>query len=274
MHTSGYQRLSWSGILTVAAGLLAQQGHASNWCPTSTDYQITCSNCSRELTCDVNGISIEILGNNVTLDGQGYSISNAPDRGVLVWSSSGAADATVKNLSIWDPAWNGIEFSGGVSSNWGYVNNVYVSGSPVGGIDHPSWNPIEISDSYSYYNQDGVIGSYASSAAYTDLLRTSVQGNSYDGYYSGGSNSSWVRDNYFWYNGGASVNVSYAQYLWVDGNSLTTSGTGLNIYSSDGTTITDNYGGANTTYDCVHDGSSTSASGNTWGTYSGSGCVF
>src|SRR6187402_1639120 len=100
MHTNGYRRLSWNGLLTVAAGLLAQQGHASNWCPTSTNYQITCSNCSRELTCDVNGITIEILGNNVTLDGKGYSINNAPGNGVTVWNNNGGAESTVKNLYI------------------------------------------------------------------------------------------------------------------------------------------------------------------------------
>ena len=273
MHTNGYQRLSWSGFLTVAAGLLAQQGHASNWCPTSTDYQITCSNCSRELTCDVLGISIEILGNNVTLDGQGHYIDYAPYNAVTVWNSNGGAESTVKNLSIWEPGGAGVEFSGGVSSNFGYVENVYTSGSTGAGFHHGSWNPLEISGSWTYYNGYGVIGSYASNSAYTDFLSSSAQGNS-EGYFPASSPGSWVRDSYFW-NNDIGVNAYYATSVLVDNNSFSSSsGTGLSVSNSTNIGVTNNSGSGNSVYDCVADPADTYAYGNSWGSYSGAGCVY
>jgi len=264
------------GVLAATAGLLALDAHASNWCPTSTDYQITCSNCSRELTCDTYGISIEILGNNVTLEGQGYSIYNAPYNGITVSPSSGAADATIKHLNIYDAGGTGIVFSGGVSSNWAYVEKVFVSGSAGDGIQNGSWSPLEIDSSWTYDNAYGVSGSYASSTAYTDFLHSSSQGNSFGGYYSGSSAGSWIRNSYFWNNGSIGLDISYAQNLWVDNNGFSSStGTGLSVTYGDGTSITNNSGNGNSNYDCIVTNSSgTSASGNSWNSYSGSGCVY
>lgn len=275
MRFNSLSKFGIAATVCAAGGFLVQPSLASNWCPTSTDYQITCSNCSRELTCDLNGIGIEILGENVTLDGQSHSITDAPYDAVLVANySGGSANATVKNLYIYDPEETGVRYyTGSDSWNVGHVDNVYSSGAYFSAFDHQTYSPLEIKNSWAYYSLNGVTGS---TYRYTDFISSSAAGNSYDGY-RGRAPVSYVRYSYFWYNyGGSGADISYATSNWVDNNTFSSNnGTGLNVYSADYTSITNNSGSLSVGYDCVVASSaSTSASGNNWGTYSGTGCIY
>jgi hypothetical protein len=273
MHRKTISKFLWSGIIGAAGGFLVPLSHATGWCPTSTDYQITCSNCSRQLTCDLNGIGIEIHGVNDTLDGQNHSISNAPYDGILVANYSGASNAIIQNLNIYDPAESGIRYYAGSSSyDWGYVDNVYVSGAYFSAMENQTYNPLQISNSWAYNSQNGVV---ASPNQYTDFLTSSAQGNSSDGYLAGGHGGSFIWGDYFWNNGGSGANVSGSPNTWVDGTTFSSNnGTGLTVYSSDGTYITNSTGNLSVGYDCVVSNSNyTYASGNSWGSYSGLGCI-
>jgi hypothetical protein len=135
---------------------MAATVNADNWCPTSTDYTISCSNCTKTLTCGRYYGPILITGSNVTLDGNGYGVYFSSGNGVKVTG----ANASISNLTVWESASQGIFFAHSAYNDNGYVYNVNSENSVSWGLTNwGSRTSVSVNSSDFYGNNCGIFPS-------------------------------------------------------------------------------------------------------------------
>lgn len=274
MQSNAIGRMVWSGAVAAAAFLMAPKAHAASWCPTSTTNIIACSNCSRELTCDLNGFGIKIVGNGVVLDGQNHYINYAPGRGIEVQGTGNI----IKNIFIESPAHTGISFIASASdgSTPNIIDHVKIYSAYSSGVINASNNSGVISYSDIYYSGGG--GVNTTSPRYMDVTNSSVGlsliGNGY--FAQMAANNSLLLNSTFSYNSSMGVNLLNVTGITIQGNTFTfNDNSGLGLWYISGT-LKNNAGWLNDTWDCdeYHTGTlNLNRSGNDWGLYTGSGCV-
>jgi hypothetical protein len=272
MQRNGIGKSIWSGALAAAAFFMAPEAHAVGWCPTPTDNKITCSNCSRELTCPVNGFGIFILGNNVILDGKSQTISYAPYEAVTVTGYGN----TIKYVNVHYAGGEGFEFNGTIINAPGTnLDHVYVANSDVG-IFNNSRSPATIINSSVYYShQMGVKMGYE---RHTDVRNSTLNSNGRSGINVHGiPNNSWILGNTVAYNQQHGMEPDNTSGWRINGNSFYGNARGgLYLIGFSGT-VTNNYGRNNGfnwhNFDCeeAHGQQPVSITryGNDWGNWAG-----
>jgi hypothetical protein len=259
----------WSGSVAAAALFMASHADALSWCPTPGNNQITCSGCSRELTCNPVGIGIVILGNAVTLDGKGYWMNYAP--GVAVQVSG--FGSTIKNLNIQGPANSGILYNSSVSSSMpASIQNVTINEAGFRGVDNSAPQPLSISNSFIYGSKD--VGVRAATLPNVDIRYSTVAYGKLDGYIatSGNGKNSWIIENNFVNNFRFGLAAYSSTGVVINNNVFSNNFTGVVVNNSYSGSFKYNYGRNNLNQDCNASGTISHA-GNDWGTYFGSNCI-
>lgn len=265
---------TWIGMI-VAGGFLAPQADATSWCPNSSDYMITCSNCRRELTCDVYNTSIEIYGSNVTLDGQGHTIYDSPGPGITVYGSPDS----IQNVDVYYAGSGQVQAQPGIVfteqdatyQNLSHVQYVEVYSATGDGIVNQSTDPVEISGSYTTWGGNIGVLADGSSGAYTDFLNSISWGNYGSGYYTEKPGSYIIGSNL---SNNATGLFSIADWLLIADNEFEGNTYGLLMGGGDYDQVTGNTGTTNSSVDCYESGlTNLTHYSNTWTTYSGSSCV-
>jgi hypothetical protein len=261
--------------LAAVAGLLAPQAHATSWCPSSTDYTITCTNCSRELTCDVYNTSIEIYGSNVTLDGQGHTIYYSPGPGITAYNSP----ATIQNVDVYYAGSGQSQSQPGILFTkqdapyqlLSYVQYCEVYSATGDGIVNQSNGPVEISGSYTTWGGNIGVLADGSSGAYTDFLHSITWGNYGSGYYTEKPNSYIIGSTL---SSNATGLFANADWLKIDSNGFEDNTYGLLMAGGNHDQVTNNSGSTNSSVDCYDNGvTNLTHYSNSWANWSGSGCV-
>ena len=257
-----------------AALSLAPAAHAVGWCPTPADNKITCSRCSRELTCDVNGFTLYIVGDGVTLDGKNHWLTYSSNDGIKVQGFA----ATIRYVNIQNPFGEGIRLE---ATTWDgstptSIDHVYITGAGRNGIISGGVNSTSISYSSVYYsNWSGI---HATGPRNTDLRRTTSNHANSTGYLAlgGQGNNSMILNSVFSQNSFGGLDAHSVSGMVISNDTLYQNGDwGLTLQNASGT-VKNNYGRNNYQWDCheYHDVPvSLSHSGNNWGSYSGSGCL-
>jgi hypothetical protein len=259
---------AWGGALAAAAFFMAPEAHATPWCPTASDHAIYCSNCSRELTCDVFNLTINIIGNGVILDGKDHWSTYA-NYGV---ESRGYGN-TIRNLRIG----NSFDYSIYLDNqtNTGLttgIDNVYITGSSSYGIANNSVDPVAITNSTVTSSSYTNVNSWSTRS--TDF-RSSYSNHSNSSGYFGSGGGSWINASTFAYNGSYGLVATDSKNWLITGNTFASnSWRGLQLIDVSGS-VQRNYGSGNTNIDCNESHTvpvSISHYGNSWGTHYGAGC--
>ncbi len=260
------------GVVVASGFFRAKGAHASGWCPTATDYQITCSSCSRELTCDVNNLGIDILGNGVTLDGKNYWINYAPYNAVNVQGYA----TTIKNLNTYEPYYASIQFNSSSTSGVAYVvDHVHLHAGIGGeyGVFNQSGDEVAISNSdIDNATQAGVLSNTSKPTDFT----YSYAAYNLDGWWASLSgNNSMIINSSLLANNNIGIFANNVTGLVISGNTINDNGgVGLSMNNVGGS-VKNNHGVRSGSWDCYESHSGTlniSHSGNSWGAYSGAGC--
>jgi parallel beta-helix repeat protein len=245
MKGQNMKRSAWFGVAAATAFSLAPQAHATPWCPSAATNVISCSNCSRELTCDVNAFGLVITGNNVVLDGMGRSIYWPPQTGIQV---SGIG-TRIKNIKVFGAGENAITFNSGTSSSTAsYVENVYLDGMNEAGIANWTTQPLMIYNSQIYYaGDDGVRADYISKI---NVVNSTIYGSAKLGIFTYRSTSSLISGNTINNSGHSGMLVNQSSSITVENNSFN-GNTVLGLWLSNANgTFRYNNGSGNGSYDC------------------------
>lgn len=267
---------SLMGVLTAACGILAPRAHALGWCPTASDYMITCSGCTRELICDPSNVSIFISGSDVTLNGMGHTLWYPPNAGIKVFKPGAIIKSiTIRNAGGSVPEWaaaegSGIYIIGSTLGTRAQVENVIVDRSRGHGLWNASVNSVKITDGH--FSNNGLHGVYGAGSKYTELWQSSATGNTNHGYVTTASGS-WVINSIL------ERNKTYGMYsnglsdLIIQGNRFSYNHRGLFLANAIAPRVYNNYGIGNTAIDCYDSGSTNgNPSGNTWASNYGINC--
>jgi hypothetical protein len=284
MEPKKIAKLAWSGAVAAAAFLMAPQAHATAWCPTPSDNVIRCNSCFRELTCDVNGFTIYITGNLVTLDGKSHWSNYAPGSALEV---SGVGN-TVKYFYVQNPGMFGLTSSAPYDgSSYTVFDHVYVYGAGHGIVNRgPS--PVTVNNSTVTYSRiTGVDGWPATAAGVppshnTDIRSSTLNHSGWDGYFGEAGPNCWLTNSTFAYNGGdgAFSDANWGAQIigntfYGNGTNPSNQGSGLHVSNIKGV-VRNNYGRSNYFKDCYQDSYSWPGgvyhSGNDWGTSQGPDC--
>lgn len=271
------RKAGFAALLGSAALTHAQYGPPTiNFCPTGANTNLTCSPCTYNMTCNLNGGGLTIVGNGIKLNGNGHSISFSPGDGVTITG----AGVTISNLNVSRVKGHGVrivrsttnlstEYLNNVSIVWpGYdkhgvsregapYSSVYMKNSYIEMAYYGIWSPdeqrgaryIDVFDSY----LDGNIGGFVSLGAATQHhARNTYRYNSNFGAWDQSTtNAGYYSNNNFDYNRnmGILVGNNGTKTITLSGNS-----------------------GFGNAFDCRADpGTALIATGNTWGT--NHGCV-
>jgi len=220
----------------------------------------------------VNGFGINILGNDVTLDGKNHWIEYAPNNAVNVQGFA----TTIRYLYTYDPGYASIQFnassSGGVAST---VDHVYLYSGNGGkfGVLNQAAHEVAISNSEIYdASQSGI---QANSSQPTDFTYSFAAYN-LDGWWGSatGSNSMIVNST-FEANDVQGLFANNVTGLIVSGSTFNDNNyVGLYMNNVSGS-VKNNHGVRSGSWDCFESHGGTlniSHSGNYWGIYSGAGC--
>jgi parallel beta-helix repeat protein len=260
-----------TGTIAAAAFFLASNAYAVGWCPTSTDYKITCNQCSRELTCDVNGVSmIWIVGSGVTLDGKSHYI-NYPSTGIYVTGSY----ETIRYVNIESPSNEGIFMaSSSADGSNSFLDHIYVHAAGTYGIRSGSSNSTTINAS-SVLNS-AINGVATNGLGYTDIRNTIVQSSGSIGAYYLSGNNPFIYNNQFVNNGYAGLYLQNLSGAVISTNVISGNYDGLDLETGvTNASLKSNWGRYDAGTDCTDGtaGGVTYHSGNTWGTtWGGPGC--
>jgi parallel beta-helix repeat protein len=264
------KRSAWFGVAAAAAFSLAPQAHATPWCPSAATNVISCSNCSRELTCDVNAFGLVITGNNVVLDGMGRSIYWSPQNSIEVTGIG----TRIKNIKIFGAGDNAIRFISATSSaTASYVENVYINSSNTDGIENRSPQTLNIYNSQIYYGgRDGV---YSDRIGKTNVINSTIYGAGRMGLFTYDGVGSLISGNTItnaWYGG---ILATYSSGLLIENNTLNSNAiVGLWLDNASGT-FRYNRGSGNGHWDCLDQhqaGVSVVGYGNNFPIRVGTGC--
>jgi len=262
--------LTIAGAVAAAALLLAPQAQATPWCPAINGNAIVCSNCSRELTCDVNGMGLWLEGNNITLDGKGFTVWYSPHSAVEV----NGIGTRIKNLNIYGAGESGIRFNSTVSSGTtSYIDQVYIASVGWEGITKPIPQPLEITNSQIYY--PGGDGVYGVGIRVTSMLNTIIYAAGRGGYSAFG-NGSRVIGNSISHSAEHGI-VSYNTRNLLIENNTVDNNQAYGMYLSDaGGTFRNNNGSNNWITDCFEAhgaGVPVAGYGNNFPNRTGTGCA-
>lgn len=267
---------NWIGVLAAASGIMAPSALAVGWCPSASDFTISCHSCSRELTCNVRNISLYITGHNVRLDGRGYSISNSPGPGIKV----SGPESNLSNINIYDAGQgtsttegHGIFYTpfsaGGAVSK---VYSAYIYHSKTHGIYNTSKGALEVHNSHLVDNGgSGFLG--AGTDIWNDVYNTSSTANDAHGF-TLLTGWSYAKGSSF------NQNAAYGMYaygalegLQINRNYFYSNHRGLFLSGVRAPEVTYNSGSNNVAIDCYDANSSTGTHHwNNWGTYYGPNC--
>lgn len=254
----------WTALITL--GAFAATVNADNWCPTSTNFTITCSNCTKTLTCDYAG-GIKITGSNVVLDGNGKALSGSSTHGIEVAGNG----AYISNVEILWPVGHGIYYtnSGGT---WTGVSNVDVYGADGDGLRTGVSHNMTISGSSFIESLGSGIFSDPNGSNYTDVNYSAMSQNMDDGLYSIQAYYQWHAYNAYADNDAEGARESQGEKGIYRNSAFDNNGDhGLVLDQLAGLEpleIKDNTGYSNTNYDCyVSSVNGLVVSNNDWGTH-------
>jgi hypothetical protein len=271
MGASILNRRAFSLAAIALAGVSASRTYATNWCPTPSDYVVSCNNCTREITCVSNNTSILISGTNVTIDGQGLSMGNSPSTGITVTKPG----AVIKNYEVYQPHGNGIHFKSNVAGGQNYtfkLENVEVWLATGDGVVNESNSPLQITGGTMAYNTgSGIVSKGLGSASYTSLESNLSMNNGYAGFHDVVGNN-WANNSSM--NGNRYGVISYGSGVDFYNNNVSgNTSHGMYVISGSGYLLS-NTGNGNGGYDCKDISSGGLLhSGNSWGTWTGSSCA-
>lgn len=270
---SAYMNRMLGAGLAIALGWTAKAG-ATDWCPTANDYTIYCSGCTRTLTCSPMYVGVLIVGNNVTLDGNGNTLWYPNDYGVKVTGNS----PTIRNLVVHLPQSDGILINNTSNTEFSAITNVTVNFANRYGLYHKDGGSISVSGSTFYGNTSaGTYFTNVSANTTTNTFSSTIQSNKYNG--PGQmiitSSSNYTTDNNYWYNKNDgyfeySVDGGMVGYNYTYGNAMF----GLHLWNVGAPVLRlqGNYGWTSQYGDCgAWDNGHLYVDGNSWG--SSSGCV-
>jgi hypothetical protein len=261
--------LAYAGALAAAMLFLTPDAQATAWCPKESDNVISCSNCSKELSCDVWGYSLVITGNNVNLDGKGRYSYYAPANGVDIYGYGSA----VKNLHVDHAGKHGVAIQGvAVTGVADLIDHVWVTYPGQVGIYINSTNPAAVT--YSQVLNAGNVGASASGPSKADFNHCAISNSANVGLMEASGGSSLLT-NVISGNLLHGAQIDGATKMVISGNHFD-GNQGLGLYmNNSGGSVKYNSGNNNKYYDCyeAHDRPATFITGgNSWGTHSGVGC--
>lgn len=269
------RRAGFAALLGLAALTHAQYGPPTiNFCPTGANTNLTCSPCTYNMTCDLNGGGLTITGNGIKLNGNGHTISYSPGDAVKITG----AGATISNLNISRPNGHGVHIARTTTNlSTEYLNNVVIVWPGLDGVSRAGapYSSVYVKNTYfdmayfAIYNSDEQRG-----ARYIDVFDSHMNGSA-GGFLSVNSATqhharNGYRYNYNW--GAYDVSNTNGGY-YTNNNFEYNSNRGI-VVSNNGAktmTLSGNVGFGNA-IDCWADpGTALIATGNTWGT--NNGCV-